>query len=107
VRHRNAFKAECRTHWLSEASAPPVQPSGQGPQDRDELGRIQHLEVETLEPDVQGQLVQRVGPGVQHAGGRARRFQPARGGGGAPASGARNKMRAWYRYGAEAMDCET
>jgi hypothetical protein len=61
----------------------PAQALGQPPQDRDELRRVEDLEVEALEPDVQGQLVQRVGPGVQDAGVWAGGFQPAGGSGGA------------------------
>jgi hypothetical protein len=62
----------------------PGQALGQGLQHGDELGRVQHLEVEALEREVQGELVQGIGSRVQDAAAGIDGLQPARGRGRPP-----------------------
>lgn len=54
--HRPGAQQGHLTQWWGVGSV--AQAVGQGAQDRDELGRVQDLEVEALDGDVKGELVE-------------------------------------------------
>ena len=68
----------------------PAQAVGQGAQHGHKLGRVEDLEIEALERDVEGELVERVGPGMQHAAVLVHGLQPPGGRRGTPVQSRRD-----------------